>query len=101
MRFALILSLILAILAVLFALQNPASMDVELGPFDLRGSTALILMITFCIGVVVGILAAVPSLMKRRKRVRQLEKTAANTETTYTPPASDLDMSSSKEYRTD
>ena len=101
MRFALILSLVLSILAVVFALQNPAPIDVDLGPFELYGSTALILMITFGIGVVVGILAAIPSLMKRRKRVRELEKHAADTGTTYSPPVSDPYTSPSKEYRTE
>lgn len=101
MRFALILSLVLSILAVVFALQNPAPIDVNLGPFELYGSTALILMVTFGIGVLVGILAAVPSLMKRRKRVRALEKNAADTGTTYSPPPSDPYTSHSKEYRTE
>lgn len=101
MRFALILSLLLAILAVLFALQNPAPIDVNLGPFELYGSTALILLVTFGIGVVVGILAAIPSLIKRRKRVRELEKRAADTGTAWSPPESDLHTSPSKEYRTE
>ena len=100
MRASLILSLVLAIVAVLFALQNPAPIDVKLGPFDLYGSTALVLMVTFGIGVLVGILAAVPSLMKRRKRVRELEKHAADTGSTWSPTReSDLHSSSSKEYR--
>lgn len=101
MRFALILSLLLAILAVVFALQNPASIDVNLGPFELYGSTALILMVTFCLGVVVGILATIPSLMKRRRRVRDLEKHAAETGTAWSPPESDIHTSPSKEYRTE
>lgn len=90
MRFALILSLILAILAVVFALQNPAYMDVNLGPFEINGSTALILMITFGIGVLVGILAATPSIMKRRKQVRALEKRSA--EPVVDRPVSDPDI---------
>lgn len=90
MRFALILSLILSILAVVFALQNPGFMDVNLGPFDIRGSTALILMITFGIGVLVGILATTPSIMKRRKRIRYLEKRSADTGHDR-PPATETD----------
>lgn len=78
MRIALVLSLLIAILAVVFALQNPAYIDVNLGPFDLTGSTALVLMITFCAGVLVGILATVPSVVKRRKRIRELERHAAD-----------------------
>lgn len=100
MRLALILSLVLSILAVVFALQNPASIDVKLGPFDLHGSTALILMVTFGIGVLVGILAAIPSLHKRRKRIRELERHGATAGSTWTPE-SDLHSSTSKEYRTE
>lgn len=85
MRFALILSLLLAILAVVFALQNPAYMDVNLGPWDVRGSTALILMVTFCLGVLVGVLATAPTLMKRRKRIRELERHSADARTPDTP----------------
>ncbi len=79
MRIALVLSLLIAILAVVFALQNPAYIDVNIGPYDITHSTALILMVTFCVGVVVGILATVPSIFKRRKRVRELERHAVDT----------------------
>ena len=88
MRFALILSLLLAILAVVFALQNPALMDVNIGPWELQGSTALVLLITLSIGVLVGVLATTPTILKRRKRIRHLERHAADAradETTTTP----------------
>lgn len=103
MRIALVLSLILAILAVIFALQNPAYIDVNLGPFEFRGSTALILLVTFCLGVIVGILAAVPTLVRRRRRVRQLEREAgagrvASTTTTDTGPA--FDTATPREHHT-
>lgn len=108
MRIALILSLLLAIVAVIFALQNPAYVDVNLGPFQIRQSTALILMVTFCIGVLVGILATTPSIVKRRKRIRYLEKRAVDTTTepapaaTEPPPAErDVHTSTSKEYRSE
>ena len=74
MRFTLIISLLLSVLAVLFALQNPEQIDVEFGPFDVRGSTALILIITFAIGALVGILAMVPSRLKQRKEVKTLKQ---------------------------
>lgn len=77
MRFALILSLVLAVLAVVFALQNPAYMDVNIGPWNITESTALVLMLTFSLGVVVGVLATIPTLYRRRKRIRELERGAA------------------------
>ena len=74
MRLTLVISLLLAVLAVLFALQNPEQMSVEFGPFDVTSSTALILIITFAIGALVGLLAMVPSRLKQRKEVKTLKK---------------------------
>ena len=86
MRFALILSLVLAILAVVFALQNPAYMNVNIGPWNITESTALVLMITFALGVLVGVLATVPTILKRRKRIRELERSAAEPRPAEAPP---------------
>jgi len=99
MRFALVLSLVLAILAVVFALQNPASMDVNLGPFVVNGSTALILMVTFGIGVIVGLLAAAPSLVKRKRRIRHLEKRPAESSADWSASETDVHTSKPPEYR--
>ena len=113
MRFALILSLLLAILAVVFALQNPAYTNVNIGPWDVRGSTALILLVTLSIGVLVGVLATLPTILKRRKRIRHLERHAADVqadETTATtsqttshttPPEADVPPKSKKPHRTE
>jgi putative membrane protein len=98
MRVALVLSLLIAILAVVFALQNPAYMDVNLGPFDITGSTALILMVTFCVGVIVGILATTPAIVKRKKRIRQLEKHAADVRTEETRPIGETRPGTTSDY---
>lgn len=91
MRFTLIISLLLAVLAVLFALQNPEQIDVEFGPFDVRGSTALVLIITFALGALVGILAMIPSRMKQRKEVKVLKKRIVEREVeTPIPPMEPL-----------
>lgn len=93
MRFALILSLVLAVLAVVFALQNPAYMDVNLGPWNITESTALVLMLTFCFGVIVGVLATAPTLLRRRKRIRELERSvAAVPATPVEPPVRQPDL---------
>lgn len=75
MRFALVVSLLIAVLAVIFALQNPQFMEVNL--FFLgstRGSTALVLIVTFGIGVLVGLLSTLPGRIRDRRRVKSLEK---------------------------
>ncbi len=74
MRFALILALIIAVGAVAFALQNPAEMPVRLGPYIVTGSTALILLVTFALGALTGILAAIPGRWRANRRAKQLEK---------------------------
>ncbi len=90
MRFTLIISLLLAVLAVIFALQNPEEITVALGPFEIYGSTALVLIITLALGVLVGILAMIPSKLKSRKQVKTLKKQAG--------PSPDLSAPVQEEY---
>jgi putative membrane protein len=74
MRFGLIFSLIIAIVAVLFALQNPQTMDVNLLFFETRGSTALVLMVTFALGIVVGLLSTLPKQLQARRKLKKLRR---------------------------
>lgn len=75
MRLSLILALLLAVGAVVFALQNPGYTDLQLGPLELRASTALILIVAFATGAIIGSLAMLPGRFKRRKEVKQLKQT--------------------------
>ncbi|MFP4227629.1 MAG: lipopolysaccharide assembly LapA domain-containing protein [Salinivenus sp.] len=74
MRFGLISALALAVLAVIFALQNPQPMEVNLLFFDTEGSTALVLILTFAFGVIVGLISSLPGRIRARRRVKELEK---------------------------
>ena len=74
MRFSLIFSLILAIFAVVFALMNPQSMEVNLIFFQTSGSTALILILTFGLGVIVGLLSTLPKQLRTRRKLKELQK---------------------------
>lgn len=74
MRLGLIFSLILAILAVIFALQNPQPMDVNLLFFQTEGSTALVLILTFGFGVLVGLLSSVPARLRANRKLKALRK---------------------------
>jgi putative membrane protein len=74
MRFGLLFSLLLAILAVVFALQNPQPMDVNLLFFRTEGSTALVLILTFGFGVLVGLLSSVPARLRARRKLKSLQK---------------------------
>lgn len=74
MRIGLIFSLLIAILAVVLALQNPQTMDVNLFYFHTQGSTALILIITFVLGAVVGLLSSLPGRLRARRKLKELQK---------------------------
>ncbi|MFW5973398.1 MAG: LapA family protein [Bacteroidota bacterium] len=71
MRASLVVALILAILAAIFALQNPQPVAFSLGPFELEGSVALVLIVTFALGVVAGALASLPAIVKRQRALKQ------------------------------
>lgn len=91
MRIALVFSLLLAILAVIFALQNPQMADVYLFGAEVRGSTALILIVTFAIGVLVGVFATLPGWISNRRKLHRLRKQVAEgspTTTDATEPVS-------------
>lgn len=80
MRFGLIFSLGLAILAVVFALQNPQPMDVNLLFFQTEGSTALVLILTFGFGVLVGLISSLPARLRARRKVKELQQKTASVE---------------------
>ena len=80
MRFALILSLLIAILAVVFALYNPDPVSINLIQYEITSPLALVVIVTLLIGVLVGALASVPGRIRSRNRVRKLERRIAELE---------------------
>lgn len=74
MRSGIIFSLILAIGAVIFALANPQPMEVDFLIFETSGSTALVLIVTFGVGVLVGLLSTFPTLLRKRRQLKSLQK---------------------------
>ncbi len=103
MRFGLLFSLLLAIIAVIFALQNPQPMDVNLLFYQTEGSTALILILTFGFGVVVGLLSSVPGRLRARRKLKELQqkygtddaKSSAPLDASTSPPSEKSTNSSS------
>ena len=88
MRFALILSLLVSILAVIFAFQNPEPVDIEfLTLQSVPVPLALVVIVTLLIGVLVGTLFSVPNRFRARGRIKKLEKRIAELETTPDAPA--------------
>ncbi len=77
----LVLALVIAVIAVIFALQNTAAVTLSFFAWKVSGSLSLVVLITLILGVLVGWLFVSPSLVKsslqgsgQRKRILTLEK---------------------------
>lgn len=78
---ALVLGFAIAIVAVIFALQNTATVEVAFFTLHVSGSLALVVLVTLAAGILIGILVMTPSVIKRsislsshRKKLKGLEK---------------------------
>lgn len=67
MLLILLIALVVAINATLFAIQNNSIIIVNFYSWKFEGSLAVVLILTFCIGVFTGLLAAVPNIIKKSK----------------------------------
>jgi uncharacterized integral membrane protein len=70
----LILALALSLLVTLFAVQNNAATEVTFLFWKLEGSLALILMVTFAAGILIGLLVSVPAWIRARLKAASLER---------------------------
>lgn len=80
--FILILALILAIISVVFAVQNPLIVTATLFSLNVKGPMALFVLVGVGVGILIGILVMLPSVLKgvitvsqHRKHINDLEKT--------------------------
>lgn len=81
MYFFLFLALIIAILLVLFAVQNPVYVTVSFFSWQIDGSLVFILVTVFAAGLITGILMSMPSILRKsfavrdhKRKIKQLEK---------------------------
>lgn len=72
MRLYVISALMIAFLAILFALQNTNLATIQLFIWEYQQSLALILLGTLAIGVIVGLLVSVPAMIRRNIRISHL-----------------------------
>jgi len=83
MQLQLIAAIIVAILAVVFALQNAVPMTVSFLTWRFESSLALVLLITLALGILMSLLVSVPSVIKKMKiissqkrRIKELERSS-------------------------
>ena len=77
----LIFALLIAVVAVIFALQNTMTVTISFLAWEVTGSLSLVLLVTLAIGAVIGLLVLAPSTIMNtlaasghRKRIGSLEK---------------------------
>jgi lipopolysaccharide assembly protein A len=70
----LIIAIIIALAAIIFALQNSDPVTVTLFAWEFTTSMALILIITLIIGVVAGLLFLAPGVYNRNKVIAAQKK---------------------------
>ena len=80
MQIQLIVAIIVAILAVVFALQNAVPIVVSFLAWRFESSLALVLLITLALGIIMSLLVSVPPTIKKmklissqKKRIQELE----------------------------
>lgn len=64
MQIFIIIALVIAMIAVVFALQNMAAVTVSFFIWSIQGSLALVLLITLGAGVLISLLASTPGLVR-------------------------------------
>jgi uncharacterized integral membrane protein len=81
MYFFLLLALIIAIVLVLFAIQNPIVVTVSFFSWQMDGSLVFILVTVFAAGLLTGVLMSLPSLFRKsfalrekKRKIKDLEK---------------------------
>jgi len=74
MQLQLIVAIIVAILAVVFALQNAVPITVSFLTWRFESSLALVLLITLALGIIMSLLVSVPSMIKTRKMISSQKK---------------------------
>ncbi|MEO0458320.1 MAG: lipopolysaccharide assembly protein LapA domain-containing protein [Cyanobacteria bacterium P01_A01_bin.114] len=76
-----IFALVIAFFAIAFALQNNNLVTINLLVWQLQESLAIVLLSTLALGVLVGLLVTIPSLIKRDWRTSRAKKQATGLET--------------------
>ena len=80
MKFSLFIALVIALLAVIFSVQNTSPVTINFLFWNFEGSLALILLITLVTGVIIGFLTSSPSLLKSRSAISTQKKKIAELE---------------------
>lgn len=86
----LIAAILIALLAVIFALQNAVNITIFFFAFEFTSSLALILLITLTIGALISLLISLPANLKKSRQISQHKKQIRQLEETLTHKATSI-----------
>jgi putative membrane protein len=92
----LILSLIVAGVAIIFALQNAAPVQVNFLIWSFQASSALILLVTLALGALIGFLVSMPSSIRSRNEIKSQRKRISDLESSVASQKLKLDEADQK-----
>ena len=69
--------IVVLLLAVAFAVQNTAAVDVSLLLWKSQASLAIVMALCLALGFIIGLLTVAPSFLKGRRHARNLERQLA------------------------
>jgi len=91
MQIFLFFALFIAILAIIFAVQNNDQATVAFFIWDFEGSLALVLLMAMATGALISFLASLPSNIKNRWTIRNLRKKLVDIENNLAPKETSLE----------
>ena len=96
MQIFLFFALIIAVLAVFFALQNSDPATVKFAVWEFNSSLAFVLLLAMLAGALISFLFSLPSNMKARWTIRQQRKKLGEYETNLAQVKAKLDEADNK-----
>lgn len=96
MQIFLVFALLIAVLAVIFAIQNNSPATVSFAVWEFQGSLALMLLIALIAGALISIFVSMPSNIKSRWTIRQQRKKMAELESSLADLQSQIDTAQNK-----
>ena len=83
MPFSLIATLVIVFLTVAFSLQNDQTVSIKFFEWTFEGSLVLVLLTTLCLGIVIHILASMPTRIRKSQKIAELNKRVMELEGTH------------------
>ena len=82
MPFSLIATLVIVFLTVAFSIQNDQTVSIQFFEWTFEGSLVLVLLTTLCLGIVIHILASMPTRIRKSKEIAELNRRVTELEGT-------------------